>query len=49
LQTELVALLGVELDVVGAGDGEGVAVGREGVVGNGCVEQVVHFGRGHVG
>lgn len=49
LEAELVALLGVELDVVGTGDGEGAAVGREGVIGNGCVEQVVHFGRGHVG
>lgn len=49
LEAELVALLGVELDIVGAGDGEGVAVGGEGVVGNGRMEQVVHFGRGHVG
>jgi len=49
LQAELVALLRVELDIVGAGDGKGVAVGGERVVGNWSVEEVVDFGRGHVG
>lgn len=47
LQAVLVSLLGVQLDVVGAGDGEGAAVGREGVVGDGSVEEVVDFGSGH--
>ena len=49
LKAELVALLGVQLDIVGAGDGESVAVGGEGVVGDRRMEEVVHFGRGHVG
>ena len=29
------------------GDGDGVAVGGEGVVGDGAVEEVVDFGRCH--
>lgn len=49
LKAELVALLRVQLDIVGAGDGESVAVGGEGVVGDRRMEEVVHFGRGHVG
>lgn len=35
----------VQLDVVVAGDGEGAPVGAEGVVGDGCVKEVVHFRR----
>jgi hypothetical protein len=49
LQAELVALLGVELDVVGAGHSQGVAVGGERVVGDWGVKEVVDFGRGHFG
>ena len=37
----------VEIDVVVAGDGEGRAVGGEGVVGYGGVEEVVDFWGGH--
>ena len=40
---------GVEFDVVGAGDGEGLVVGGEGVVGDGGVEEVVDFWGCHVG
>ena len=49
LQAELVALFRVELDVVRAGDSQGVAVGGERVVGDWSVEEVVNFGRGHFG
>lgn len=49
LQAELIALLGVEFDVVGASNGQRVAVGGERVVGDWSVEQVVNFGRGHFG
>jgi hypothetical protein len=38
-----------EVDVVLAGYGERLAVGREGVVRNGMVEEVVDFGAGHDG
>lgn len=37
----------VELDVVVAGDGESIAVGREGVVADGCVEEVMHLRSRH--
>jgi hypothetical protein len=47
LQLELTAAALVELDVVVAGYGEGLAVGGEGVVRDGMVEEVVHFWRGH--
>jgi hypothetical protein len=36
-----------EVDVVLAGYGERLAVGREGMVRNGMVEEVVDFGAGH--
>lgn len=39
----------VKLDLVLAGDGELLAVGGEGVVGDGLVEEEVGFGSGHGG
>lgn len=47
LEGELVGGGGVELDIGVPRDGESAAVGGEGVVGNGRVEEVVHLGRSH--
>jgi hypothetical protein len=38
----------IELDIIVAGNGQSLAVGREGMIGNGVVEEVVDFGRCHV-
>lgn len=47
LEGELVGGGGVELDIRVPRNGESAAVGGEGVVGNGRVEEVVHLGRSH--
>lgn len=48
-EDEGVAGAGVELDIVLARDGDGLAVSGEGVVGDGAVKEVVDFGSGHLG
>jgi len=47
LQLKASARPRVQVDVVLAGDGERLAVGGEGVVRDGVVEEVVHFWGGH--
>jgi hypothetical protein len=49
LQRVLCARAPVQVDVVVAGHGERLAVGGEGVVGDGVVEQVVDVRGGHGG
>jgi hypothetical protein len=47
LQLESIADLTVELDSSVSGDSKDGVIGRERVVGDGVVEKVVDFGRGH--
>jgi hypothetical protein len=46
---EAAACSSVELDIVVAGYSEGGVVGGEGVIGDGAVEKMVNFRRGHGG
>ena len=46
-QLERVARPAIELDVVVSGDSKGGMVGRERVVGDGIVEEMVNLGIGH--